>query len=261
MNSITIAPRLWFEETLLGATLNYQSSEDEDAILFRVGLSFQSLMDCDKSVMQSACLWTISDGSLSVYGDYEELTLTFCSIVGTLIQTGVSLYGEEYIRIGSDVIVGPYCSLAAGVMPGHVPDCDPVITIGDGVLIGRGSGVVGHQSITIGDGVFTGHNVYVTDANHGYEDVTQSIGQQYAPPRPVVVGAGSWLGHGAIVLPGATVGEHVAVGAGSVVTGELPSFSVAVGSPARVVRRYDTGREEWVSVLREHASDQRAGDG
>ncbi len=93
--TITIAPRLWFEETLLGATLNYRSSDDADAILFRVGISFQSLLDCDKSLSQPACLWTIRDGSLSVYGDYEELTLTFCSVEDTLIQTGVSLYGEE----------------------------------------------------------------------------------------------------------------------------------------------------------------------
>jgi acetyltransferase-like isoleucine patch superfamily enzyme len=179
---------------------------------------------------------------------------------GILFPT-VALYGEPYIRIGRDVIVGPYCTLSAGVMPGHVPDNDPVVTIGDAVLIGRGSGIVGHRSVTIGDGVFTGHNVYVTDANHGYEDVHETIGRQFAAPRPVVVGAGSWLGHGSIVLPGAHVGEHVAVGAGSVVTGELPDYSVAVGNPARVIRRYDTERGEWVRVLRERASAQPAGDG
>ena len=175
---------------------------------------------------------------------------------GILFPT-VAVYGERYIRIGADVVVGPYCSLSAGVMPGHVPDHDPVVTIGDRVLIGRGSGVVGHRSITIGDGVFTGHHVYITDANHGYEDVHETIGRQFAPPRPVVVGAGSWLGHGSIVLPGAAVGEHVAVGAGSVVTGEVPSYSVAVGNPARVIRRYDTERAEWVKVLHEHAANTR----
>lgn len=95
MNSITIAPRLWFEETLLGATLNYQSSDMADAVLFKVGLSFQSLLDCDQNLARPACLWTIKDGSLSVYGDFEELTLTFCSVQGTLIQVGLSLFGEE----------------------------------------------------------------------------------------------------------------------------------------------------------------------
>jgi len=96
MNSISIAPRLWFEETLLGATLNYQSTTNpEEGVLFRVGMSFQSLIDCDNRLSHPACLWTIRDGSLSVYGDFEELTLTFCSVDGTLIQVGVSLFGEE----------------------------------------------------------------------------------------------------------------------------------------------------------------------
>ena len=93
--TITISPTLWFEETLLGATLNYRSSQDEQAIHFKVGMSFQSLLDCNHQVTQQACLWTIRDGSLSVFGDQEEMTLTFCSVQGTLIQTGVSLIGEE----------------------------------------------------------------------------------------------------------------------------------------------------------------------
>ena len=147
-----------------------------------------------------------------------------------------ALFGEAYIELGADCIVGPYSSLSAGVMPGHVPDVVPTITIGDRCLIGKGSGIVGHRSIEIGDDVFTGHHVYITDANHGYEDVDLPIGQQFAPPRAVSIGAGSWLGHGAIVLPGARIGRHVVVGAGSVVTGTLPDFCVAVGNPARVVR-------------------------
>ena len=46
-----------------------------------------------------------------------------------------ALYGEAYIRLGEKVIIGPYCTLSAGVMPGHVPDHDPVLTIGDRTLI------------------------------------------------------------------------------------------------------------------------------
>jgi acetyltransferase-like isoleucine patch superfamily enzyme len=153
-----------------------------------------------------------------------------------------ALFGEAYIELGADCIIGPYSSLSAGVMPGHVPDVVPTIAIGDRCLIGKGSGIVGHRSIVIGDDVFTGHHVYITDANHGYEDVSLPIGKQFAPPQPVSIGAGSWLGHGTVVLPGAQVGEHVVVGAGSVVTGALPSFCVAVGNPARVVRRYVDGQ-------------------
>jgi hypothetical protein len=93
--TITITPHLWFEETLLGATLNCRSSDGPDAVLFRVGMSFLSLVDCYRSLSRPACLWTIRDGSLSVFGDFEELTLTFCAVDGTLIQIGLSLIGEE----------------------------------------------------------------------------------------------------------------------------------------------------------------------
>ena len=158
-----------------------------------------------------------------------------------------ALYGEEYIELGEGCIIGPYCSLSAGVMPGHVIDHSPVVTIGDRVLIGKGSGIVGHHTVEIGDDVFTGHHVYITDANHGYEDTSLPLGKQFAPTRPVRIGSGSWLGHGTVVLPGADIGRNVAVGAGSVVTGTLPDFSVAVGNPARVIRRYVDG-QGWVRV-------------
>jgi acetyltransferase-like isoleucine patch superfamily enzyme len=159
----------------------------------------------------------------------------------------VALYGEEYIDFGAHSIVGPYCSLSAGVMPGQVLDTSPVVSIGDRVLVGKGSGIVAHRSVEIGDDVFTGHHVYITDANHGYEDVDLPIGLQFAESRPVRIGSGSWLGHGSIVLPGADIGRHVVIGAGSVVSGAIPDFSVAVGNPARVVRQHVDG-EGWVRV-------------
>jgi len=62
----------------------------------------------------------------------------------------------------------------------------------------------------------------------------------------VRIGDASWLGHGAIVVGGVTIGRHVVVGAGAVVTGDLPDYSVAVGNPARVIRRYVDG--EWTRV-------------
>ncbi|MET0421412.1 MAG: DapH/DapD/GlmU-related protein [Acidimicrobiia bacterium] len=168
---------------------------------------------------------------------------------GSVIMFPVTaLYGEEYISIGRHCILGPNCSLSAGVMPGHVIDPAPGVRIGDGVLLGRGSGIVCHESVEIGDGVFTGHHVYITDANHGYEDLDETIGRQFAAPRPVSIGAGSWLGHGSIVLPGATIGRQVVIGAGSVVTSTIPDHSVAVGNPARVIRRHDGN--DWVSVGR-----------
>lgn len=156
-----------------------------------------------------------------------------------------TIFGERYIHIGHDTMIGANVALSAGMTPGQVCLTDPVVSIGNRVLIGRGSGIVGHLSIVIEDDVWTGHHVYITDQNHGYEDVDRPISQQSQPERPVRIGSGSWLGHGTVVLPGVTIGRHVAVGAQSVVTKDLPDFSVAVGNPARVIRVRDND-DRWV---------------
>src|SRR5689334_624434 len=147
-----------------------------------------------------------------------------------------ALFNERYIHIGSGTLIGPQVTLSALMHPEQLPVRDPVVRIGDRCLIGRGSGIVGHLAIDIGDDVWTGHYVYITDQNHGYDDPGLPISQQSQPERPVIIGDGSWLGHGTVVLPGAHIGRHVVIGANSVVTGEIPDYAIAVGAPARVVK-------------------------
>jgi acetyltransferase-like isoleucine patch superfamily enzyme len=158
-----------------------------------------------------------------------------------------ALVNERYIHIGEGTMIGPHVTLSAGMVPGQRCLSERVVGIGDRCLIGRGSGIVGHLSIEIGDDVWTGHHVYITDQNHGYEDLDVPVSRQTAPEQPVVVGDGSWLGHGTVVLPGARIGRHVVVGANSVVVGELPDRCIAVGAPARVVRQHRPG-EGWKPV-------------
>jgi acetyltransferase-like isoleucine patch superfamily enzyme len=156
-----------------------------------------------------------------------------------------TMYGERWMRIGRDTYIGPDATLSVGIHPDQVPVSDPVIVIGDRCLINKGTAIVAHFAIEIGDDVWTGHNCYITDQNHGYKDLTKPIGAQSMPEQPVRIGSGSWLGYGVVVLPGVTIGEHVVVGAGSVVTHDLPDRCVAVGAPARVVSRYDAASGEW----------------
>lgn len=156
-----------------------------------------------------------------------------------------TIFNERYIHIGANTMFGPQCTLSAGMVPGQQCLTDEVIRVGDRCLFGKGSAIVAHLDVVIGDDVWTGHHVYITDQNHGYEDLAEPISRQVMPERPVRIGDGSWLGYGAVVLPGATIGRHVVIGANSVVTGEIPDFSVAVGSPARVIRRHEPDRG-WV---------------
>ncbi|HUC37543.1 MAG TPA: acyltransferase [Acidimicrobiales bacterium] len=151
------------------------------------------------------------------------------------------VFNERWIRIGRGTMIGPRVSLSAGMAPGQEMVSDPVVSIGDRTVIGQGSYIVGHFCIEIGDDIQTGPYVYITDQNHTYEDPDVPIGRQWPVESSVHIGSGSWLGAGVIVLPGARIGRNVVVGAGSVVRGEIPDHSVAVGSPARVVKRFVPG--------------------
>lgn len=148
-----------------------------------------------------------------------------------------TIFNEQYIHIGAGSLFGPQVTLSAGMIPGQAMTSNPVITIGERCLFGKGSGIVGHLEIVIGNDVWTGHHVYITDQNHGYADLDLPISQQVMPERPVSIGDGSWLGHGTVVLPGAHIGRHVVVGANSVVVGALPDNCVAGGAPARVIKQ------------------------
>lgn len=155
-----------------------------------------------------------------------------------------TLYGERWIRIGAHTTIGPWVTMSVGMSDEQVPIADPVIVIGDRCLINKGTAIVAHFSIIIGDDVFTGHNCYITDQNHDYRDLDRPIGAQSMPERAVSIGRGSWLGHGVVVLPGVTIGEHVTVAANAVVTRDLPDRCVAGGNPARILKMW-TEADGW----------------
>jgi len=152
------------------------------------------------------------------------------------------IFGEGRIAIGERTTIGPLASISAG-MPVHAElRGDPIITIGDRCMLGKGIGIVAHERVVIGDDIWTGHYIYITDQNHGYEDLDLPIGTQMWKNEPVSIGDGSWLGHGCVILPGSRLGRHVVVAAGAVVAGlDAPDNSVVAGVPARVVRRYTEG--------------------
>lgn len=89
--------------------------------------------------------------------------------------------------------------------------------------------------MTIGDDVIIGPDVRFITINHP-TDVTQRL-QHVMYARPITIGSACWIGARATILPGVTVGYGTTIGAGAVVSGNLPEYSVAVGVPARVVKR------------------------
>ncbi|MGW1883818.1 acyltransferase [Streptomyces sp. NPDC001970] len=160
-----------------------------------------------------------------------------------------TVFGEAWIELGDHCIIGEQVTLTAGMMPDLDLGPDPILTLGDGVVLGRGSHVIADTTVTIGSDTFCGPYVYITSTNHSYDDPHQPVGRQWPRAEPVEIGPGCWLGTGAVVLPGARIGRNVVVAAGSVVRGEVPDHAVVAGAPAKVVRRWDA-EQGWRPPLR-----------
>ena len=156
-----------------------------------------------------------------------------------------TIFGKKAIAIGEDTMIGPFVSISAGMMPNQELLFDKIVQIGSRCMIGRGSHIVGHMHVEIDDDVITGPYVYITDQNHGYEDITIPIWKQYPKDKGVYIGKGSWLGTQCVILPGTYIGKNVVVAAGAVVSGEVPDFSVVAGSPAKIVKHFVDGKG-WI---------------
>jgi acetyltransferase-like isoleucine patch superfamily enzyme len=182
---------------------------------------------------------------LGIVGPEDDLARGFGAFgVGSalLYPQGV-IYNESYLRIGEETLIGPNVCLTAGMGPDQPMLTNPVVTIGDRCIIGRGSHVIGHWSIVLGDDIQTGPYVYITDQNHGYEDLEMPVGRQPTRERPVRIGSGSWLGANVVVLPGTDLGRNCVVAAGAVVRGTFPDHTVVGGVPAKAIRVLEDG--EW----------------
>lgn len=150
------------------------------------------------------------------------------------------------IHLGERTLIGRQATLSVGYGPGDAGAPARGLVIGDGCVIGARTSLTAHASIVLGNDVWCGQDVFVSDASHGYQQPGLPIGQQFGEHTPVVIGDGCWIGHGAIVLPGARLGRNVVVAAGSVVRGEVEDHAIVAGVPARVVRRHEPGLG-WVA--------------
>ena len=122
------------------------------------------------------------------------------------------------------------------------------LSIGRSSVFGYNNHITCVRSVNIGDFVLTANNVYISDNIHEYEDITKPIiDQPIKFKRAVEIGDGSWIGENVSII-GANVGRNSVIGANSVVTQDIPDYSVAVGAPAKVIKRFDFYLQEWVKV-------------
>jgi acetyltransferase-like isoleucine patch superfamily enzyme len=161
----------------------------------------------------------------------------------------------DYLSVGRNVAIGDYVYLMCiGTRGVHLGDnvrirefgwvqvTSHLTNQGEGLVIGHDTYVGPHSIlgagglIRIGNNVTLGAYVQLLAENHSFSDPNLPVNEQGVSRKGITIGDGSWLGNSVIVLDGVTVGERAVIGAGSVVTRDVPDGAVAVGNPARVLR-------------------------
>jgi len=139
--------------------------------------------------------------------------------------------------IGALTTIETYCTVNNG---------SGDVILGDRVRVGIGSVIIG--PVSMGNGSGLGQHVFVSGFNHGYTDGNRNSSEQPLDIRPVVIEEEAHIGANSVVLAGVRIGKRCQIGAGSVVTKDIPPYSVAVGNPARVIKRYNRDTGVWESV-------------
>lgn len=191
-----------------------------------------------------------------VYGWAQLLWLMLCTINTRLFFRGcrlvrlpIFLRGRRHIIFGEGFVCGYMARLDAMGPQG-------CLQFGTGVEINDFVHIGALEKVAIGNHVLIASRVFISDHDHGlYAGTTDCSSPDDLPTdrvltvRPVKIGDNVWIGEGAAVLSGVTIGAGSVIGAGAVVTHDIPADCIAVGVPARVVRRYDRITRTWRTVI------------
>jgi acetyltransferase-like isoleucine patch superfamily enzyme len=180
------------------------------------------------------------------------LTIILCPLFYSM-GSRTSVYPPFRFRNLSLVTIGSTCTIHENcwiqVLDSAKNSPSPVINIGNYVALGMDSTLSAAESIIIEDYVFTARNVYISDHEHAYRDILKPIDAQgISRIAGVRIGTKTWIGQNAVILPGVTIGKHCVIGANTVVNCDIPDFSVAAGTPARVLRSYNADTGSWEKV-------------
>lgn len=167
----------------------------------------------------------------------------------------IDIRGKRHIQLGRQMTCGRGCRFEA------YPEQDDgkVLLIGDDVQINDYVHISARQKVSIGNHVLMASHIFISDIQHG--DYSNPDPEQQSDPesiaksrplscKPVVIDDNVWIGEGACILPGVTVGRCSIVGANAVVTRDVPPNCIVAGNPARIIKRYNRDTGCWESVPR-----------
>lgn len=151
------------------------------------------------------------------------------------VPLSVRLIGRISLRADGDVEFGQGVTLMGDIVPlEFICYKGARISIGDHTFINYGSSISAYKQVKIGRHCLLGHHLLIVDRNEHGVDQREVV----PPPAQVIIEDHVWIGSYVVVLPGVFIGHHSVIGAGSVVTKDIPANCLAVGNPARVVRGF-----------------------
>jgi acetyltransferase-like isoleucine patch superfamily enzyme len=182
------------------------------------------------------------------------ISLIYTKIVyrhARLIRLPFDIRNKRNIKIGKNFTAGFGCRIEAFPSDYNTKIC---INIGEDVQINDYVHIGAVGSITIGNNVLMASKIYISDHNHGsYDDFLSDHPMSLPIDRksickPVVIEDNVWLGESVCVLPGVTIGKGSVIGAMTVVTKNIPAYSIAVGVPAKVVKHFNFENNKWEKI-------------
>jgi len=152
-------------------------------------------------------------------------------------RTRIDVFPFNKFQLGEKSLIEDFSTINNGVGD---------VYIGNESVVGIGCTVIG--PVNIGNHVIMAQNIVVSGLNHGYEIIDIPPSEQKTVTNLITIMDDVWIGANCVVTSGVTIGKHAVIGAGSVVTKDVPPFSVSVGNPARVVKQYNFETAKWERI-------------
>lgn len=161
------------------------------------------------------------------------------------ISKAICILGRKHIFLHGGVYIMPNARIEAISLYGGVK-YKPHLEIGEKTNIGQNLHMCCCKELIIGSNVTFSANVYIADVAHEYRNIGENVLSQPLIIKPTHIGDNCFIGYGACIHPGVTLGKQCIVGSNSVVlAGNYPDYSVLAGAPARIVKRYDPLSDKW----------------
>lgn len=159
----------------------------------------------------------------------------------------VSFQNKEYISFGENVVIGDSSKLLCTYTyhGENLPE-KPRLVIGDNFHCTRNLTIQCAYKVEIRRNVLMSSDIFIIDYNHGMSpEAVNYLENKLELSSGVVIDEGAWIGNGVTILGSVTIGKKAIVGAGSVVTKDIPPYCIAAGNPAKVIKKYNTLSESW----------------